>query len=64
MYAMSFPCLFHVGMNFENACYVSLVSHLSSKALLEVFFPLQGISLSDSSVTFAIHICVKLVIFT
>lgn len=63
MYAvLSFPCLSHVGMNFENACCVLLVSHLPSKALLEVFFPLQGISLSDSNVMFAIHICAKLVI--
>lgn len=41
-----------------------LISHLPSKAFLEVFFPLQGIPLSDSHATFAIHIRVKLVVFT
>lgn len=43
-------CSFHVGMNFENTC-VLLISHVPSKALLEVFFLLQGISLDDSNVT-------------
>lgn len=65
MYAiLSFTWLSYVGMNFETACCVFLASHLPSKALLEVFFPLQGISVSDSNVAFAIHIFIKLVFFT
>jgi len=39
------------------------ISHLLSEAVLEVFFPLQGISLSDSNAAFAIQICVKLLVF-
>lgn len=50
-------CASHVGMNFENSCCVLVIPHVPSKALLEVFFLLQGISLDDSNVTFAIHLC-------
>lgn len=53
-------CASHIGMNSENACCALLVSHVPSKALLEVFLLLQGISLDDSNVSFAIHSCVKL----
>lgn len=53
-------CSSHVGMNFENACCVLLVFHVPSKALPEVFLLLQGVSLDDSNVTFAIHSCVNL----